>query len=271
MAINWKICFMINRNLFLSLIFILVCFSLTASPVLAAVSYEKEELVSSTIKKWKPKIPVNEFPSHQPSIASGKEVYAMHCSMCHGHEPKDGFLSKELLRSKSPEEQYISIKNGNGKGMPAFKNKLSRDEIWDALMYVRAEILGYYPLNSEELSKMNSIFGGNCAVCHGTRGQGDGPLHKSLNPVPANFTMFQRLYTRSDNRLHKEITHGIPWTAMPAWHNRIDFNQNYKFDEEVIWKLVTYVRQFGFSQEFDRLDTGRKKLEAYKKSIGETK
>ena len=58
---------------------------------------------------------------------------------------------------------------------------------------------------------------------------------------------------------------------MPAWHNRIDFNQNYKFDEEMIWKLVTYVRQFGFSQEFDRLDTGRKKLEAYKKSIGETK
>ena len=52
-------------------------------------------------------------------------------------------------------------------------------------------------------------------------------------------------------------------------HN--DFNQNYKFDDEMIWKLVTYVRQFGFSQEIDRLDIGRQKLKDYEKSIGKGK
>jgi mono/diheme cytochrome c family protein len=261
---------MLSKNLALCLIITLLFGSALASSISAAVSYEKEELVSSTIKKWQPKISANEFPSHQPSIESGKEVYKMNCAMCHGHEPNE-VLTKDQLRSKSPEEQYIIIKNGNAKGMPAFKNKLSRDEMWDALMYVRAGVLGYYPLNSDELAKMNAIFGGNCAVCHGTRGHGDGPLHKSLNPMPANFNMFQRLYTRSDNRLHKELTHGIPWTAMPAWKNRVDFNQNYKFDDEMIWKLVTYVRQFGFSQEIDRLDIGRQKLKDYEKSIGKGK
>ena len=39
----------------------------------------------------------------------------------------------------------------------------------------------------------------------------------------------------------------------------------------MIWKLVTYVRQFGFSQEIDRLDIGRQKLKDYEKSIGKGK
>ena len=42
-----------------------------------------------------------------------------------------------------------------------------------------------------------------------------------------------------------------------------------KFDEEMIWKLVRYVRQFSHTQEKDRLDLGREKLQEYKKSIGE--
>ena len=143
---------MLSKNLALCLIITLLFGSALASSISAAVSYEKEELVSSTIKKWQPKISANEFPSHQPSIESGKEVYKMNCAMCHGHEPNE-VLTKDQLRSKSPEEQYIIIKNGNAKGMPAFKNKLSRDEMWDALMYVRAGVLGYYPLNSDELAK----------------------------------------------------------------------------------------------------------------------
>ena len=38
-----------------------------------------------------------------------------------------------MMRARSPEEQYDILKNGNNKGMPAFKDKLSRDEMWDAL------------------------------------------------------------------------------------------------------------------------------------------
>lgn len=251
----------------IKLIILISVFTVSLNAAKAAESYEKEVLGSSLVMPWDPKLALNEFPSHDPSIESGKWVYKQNCAQCHGDSPKDGFLSKKMMRARSPEEQYETIKNGNAKGMPAFKEKLSRDEMWDALMYTRSEILGYYKLNSDELAKMSSIFGGNCAVCHGTRGHGDGNLHKALKPMPANFNMFERLYTRSDNKLHKEITHGIPWTAMPAWKNRIDFDQGYKFDEEMIWKLVRYVRQFGFSQELDRLDQGRKNLEEYKKSL----
>jgi hypothetical protein len=83
--------------------------------------------------------------------------------------------------------------------------------------------------------------------------------------------MFRRLYTRSDEKLFNEITYGIPWTAMPAWKNRHDFDKQTNFDEELIWKLVRYVRQFSFSQEVDRLQIGRERLEEYKRSIGESK
>jgi mono/diheme cytochrome c family protein len=151
-----------------------------------------------------------------------------------------------------------------------FAGKLDTSARWDSIQFLNANVLGYYEVGSAELAQMDSIFGGNCAVCHGTRGQGDGNLHKKLYPPPANFTMSKRLYTRTDEKLFNEITHGIPWTAMPAWKNRYDFDKKVYFDDQMIWKLVRYVRQFGFTQELDRLDVGREKLDKYKKEL-ETK
>ena len=58
---------------------------------------------------------------------------------------------------------------------------------------------------------------------------------------------------------------------MPAWKDRHDFDKQEDFTPELIWKLVRYVRSFGYSQEVDRLDIGRQKLEKYKESVGEVK
>lgn len=211
-----------------------------------------------------------DWPTHDPSLVKGSQVFKANCASCHAKaDGKPGRIhNKEYMRTRSPIEQYETLMTGNKKGMPSFKDNLNREERWDALLYMRAEILGYYPLNSADLAEMDKIFGANCAVCHGTRGHGDGPLHKSLEPMPANFNQFSRLYTRTDNKLHHEISHGIPWTAMPAWKDRRDFDLHYSFDNKMVWKLVRYVRQFGHTQEVDRLDKGRQKIEEYKAKIG---
>jgi len=210
-----------------------------------------------------------EYPSHDPSILKGKDIYKANCASCHANAAggPDRLLTKEYLRSRSPQEQYQTIVHGNEAGMPSFRDSLTREQRWDVLMYIRSAVLGYFPLNSEELSNMEKIFGANCAVCHGTRGDGDGPLHKSLQPPPADFNMFSRLYTRSDNKIFDEISNGIPWTAMPAWKDRYDYDLHYAFDDELRWKLVNYVRQFGFSQEVFRLDEGRQRIAEYKAKL----
>ena len=253
----------------ISLVIILI---LCAQQLVSAKS--KTGLASSLIVKWQPGYdtticPSFRYPSHPPSLLTGEKVFKQNCASCHSISN----TSKAKFRKVTPEKHLEMVCGGKGDGSHAFagkgKGKLGIDQMWDSLMYFRANVLGYYKENSQELADMNAIFGGNCAVCHGTRGHGDGNLHKSLYPPPANFTMTERLYTRTDEKLFNELMYGIPWTAMPAWKNRYDFDKKIKFDEEMIWKLVRYVRQFSHTQEKDRLDLGREKLQEYKKSIGE--
>ena len=242
----------------------------------AAFAKSRTGLASTLIHEWESEVdrkicPSFRYPSHQPSLVTGEKVFKQNCQSC--HVPSSSY--KAAFRKETPEKQFEFVCGGNGTGVHSFagkgNGKLGIDEMWDSLLYFRANVLGYYKANSQELADMNATFGGNCAVCHGTRGQGDGNLHKSLYPPPANFTMFQRLYTRTDEKLFNEIRYGIPWTAMPAWKDRYDFDKKIKFNDEMIWKLVRYVRQFGHAQEKDRLDLGRERLEEYKKSIGEVK
>lgn len=253
---------------------ILLTLLITALAGSSVSAVSKTGLSSSLINEWESEVsreicPDFRYPSYQPSILKGEEIYKANCASCHGSTPQG---NKAKLRTQTVEENFEFICGGDGTAATKnhkFAGKLDQGQRWDALMYYRANILGYYKTNSQELATMDALFGGNCAVCHGTRGQGDGNLHKSLYPAPANFTMSKRLFTRSDEKLFNEITYGIPWTAMPAWKNRYEFDKQMNFDDEMIWKLVRYVRQFAFSQELDRLDVGRIKLEKYKESIGE--
>jgi mono/diheme cytochrome c family protein len=246
----------------------LVFFSGLISTVKAA---SKTGLESSLIKEWHSEVDRSKckdfrYPSYEPSIATGEGVYKANCAKCHGASPS---ASVEAFRKTSPEKQFEFVCGGDPKGAHKFASTLTIDERWDSLIYMRSNVLGYFKDGSPELAEMDALFGGNCAVCHGTRGQGDGNLHKSLLPPPANFKMFKRLYTRSDDKLFNEVAHGIPWTAMPAWYNRHDFDKGQTFDQELIWKLVRYVRQFSSNQSIDRLDEGKAKLGAYKAKLGE--
>ena len=183
-----------------------------------------------------------EYPTKNPSVVEGKKIFESNCASCH-----NSAFTKEYVNKVSPSQLFKIVTSD--KSHPSFKDKLSIKERWDAVMYLRYQVFGL----PEKMDDLKTRFGASCAVCHGTRGHADGSLHYYLNPPPANFTQFSRLYEKTDEKIFEEISNGIPWTAMPPWKNRVDKDKHFEFDDAFRWELVKYVRHFGYSTEADLL------------------
>lgn len=212
------------------------------------------------------------FPDAVPSVADGSVYWKQNnCASCHGEAGKGGSAAVDLsnaewMRARKPVDQYMVIAFGKGKeyktptltetahgGAPepqvkrefqheAYASKLSRRQIWDLVFYARS--LAVPLLLKEDWDKLKVVFGANCAICHGTRGAGDGPLNKGLvlQPAPANFNQFDRFYDRTDEMLWDHIANGIKWEGMPNFLGKKD--KDFKFNAENIWNLVQFVRNF---------------------------
>ena len=79
-----------------------------------------------------------------------------------------------------------------------------------------------------------------CWFCHGTRGDGNGPLAKSLSPAPRDFVRagYKLRTTASgsiptDQDIFLTITRGVPGTHMPGWHT---------LSEKERWQLVAFLK-----------------------------
>ena len=187
------------------------------------------------------------YPTKDPSIVEGKKLFSQNCASCHSFGTGKNPFTLKYVNSVTPAHIFKTITSSEKH--PSFKDKLNRQQRWDAVMYLRYELFGL----PKDYDDIKTKFGGNCAVCHGTRGFADGPLHYYLNPLPANFNQFDRLYEKTDEKIFDEISNGIPWTAMPPWANRVDKDKHYTFDESFRWELVKYIRYFGYSTEKDPL------------------
>lgn len=229
----------------------------------------EEKLASAEVTKGLEK-PI--FPDAVPSVADGSVYWKQNnCASCHGEVGKGGSAAVDLsnaewMRARKPADQYMVIAFGKGKEykMPtltetahggaaepevkrefeheAFAGKLSRRQIWDLVFYARS--LAIPCLLKADYDKLKVVFGANCAICHGTRGAGDGPLNKGLvlQPAPANFNQFDRFYDRTDEMLWDHIANGIKWEGMPNFLGKKD--KDFKFTAENIWMLVQFVRNF---------------------------
>jgi mono/diheme cytochrome c family protein len=199
------------------------------------------------------------FPDDDPSVPDGKAVWVnmtknpqANCASCHGINGEGSekttlnFTDKEVMRNLKPVDQFETIWLGKN-GHPALHGLVSRRDAWNLVFYVRS--LAVPPLTDKEVLEVSAVFGSNCAVCHGTKGYGDGPLGHNLEPQPANFQNFSRFYDRTDAVLWDHIANGIKWEGMPNFLNKQDKAKNITFDKEYIWKLVQYVRHFHESTE----------------------
>jgi mono/diheme cytochrome c family protein len=63
------------------------------------------------------------------------------------------------------------------------------------------------------------VYETNCASCHGTGGEGDGPAGKNLDPRPANIARLGRMPMAGDGYLYWTVAEGGPpvGSAMPAF------------------------------------------------------
>jgi mono/diheme cytochrome c family protein len=93
-------------------------------------------------------------PVDPPSIAAGGKLYAELCAACHGRDgmgggepgravsPSPALLAYMIRRPISVDEYLLWAISDGGKQfeseMPAFKDKLSRDDIWRVIAYMRA-------------------------------------------------------------------------------------------------------------------------------------
>jgi mono/diheme cytochrome c family protein len=193
------------------------------------------------------------YPDDDPSVPNGKVVYQkLSCAECHGEngQPVAGkatidLSNKDYMRKQKPIDQYMFLAFGkDGVKHPATLDKVSTQQTWNLTFYVRN--LANPLLSKADYDAVTPVYGANCAVCHGPKGFGDGPLNKYnvLEPNPANFQNFKRFYDRTDDVLWDHIANGIKWEGMPNFLGKEDKAKNVKFDEDYIWKLVSYVRAF---------------------------
>ncbi|HEU0022819.1 MAG TPA: copper resistance protein CopC, partial [Dehalococcoidia bacterium] len=95
-----------------------------------------------------------------------------------------------------------------------------------------------FPSNAQSLESGQQVYAGNCQVCHGVGGQGDGPEAAGLDSPPLDLVVHVPLHPDGD--LFHFIQDGISGTAMPAWRG--------KLTDAEIWHVVNYIKTFGPAQ-----------------------
>jgi len=224
------------------------------------------------------------FPSQSPSLMRGREVFQSQCVKCHAQGYWQTDKVKHDLAYTTPIDTYLMLTTGKGPAVemptaqrrqvlpanhPGFRDAMSRDDRWAVIFYTRY-LAGAGDIQSPDpKTDVAAIFGGNCAVCHGTKGQADGPLYtaktgnhelhdgtqvKNLMPAPANFRQYNRLYNRTDSQLLKYVCEGIYPSAMPAWFGNVNVDKDsgkitYIFDDKLISNLVRHVRSLSYTND----------------------
>lgn len=196
------------------------------------------------------------FPSRPPRLSQGQKIFNQNCASCH----TGGTANYSKIKSQKPIDQYLLLTRGDN-NHPVFKN-MTRDQRWEAVFYYRY-IAGEGKFTRKK-AEVDSIFGANCAVCHGSKGFADGPLYtghasahelgmapvkNAFYPPPANFHSYGRMYNRTNDQLVKFINEGIYPSAMPSWKGRVDKDRGFVFDDPLILDLVKVVRSFGYEND----------------------
>jgi mono/diheme cytochrome c family protein len=128
------------RKLLLGLIFVTLCV------VAVSAYYENRPWKVPEDAKRRP----NPIQLSAPALAAGRYIYMDKCTQCHGQTGKgDGpdaasyypsptsLVDAKHMSSVTDGEVFYQISQGR-KPMPAFKKKLSEEQRWELVLYVRS-------------------------------------------------------------------------------------------------------------------------------------
>ncbi|MFN8614890.1 MAG: c-type cytochrome [Vampirovibrionales bacterium] len=223
------------------------------------------------------------YPSRPPSLKHGKEIFTKNCVACHAPSFfQQSGVQKNLLYS-TPIDLYILLTTGKAPVLkketdthknlhiathPAFSSTLSRDDRWAVIFYARY-LAGAGDIRHAAVPNHDpdvaAVYGANCAVCHGKKGEANGPLHTGhpskhelqggkvhsglFYPAPARFTQYDRVFNRTDAQWFKYLAEGIYPSGMPAWLGNQDKDKHYVFDETLLWMLVKHLRVLAIAND----------------------
>ncbi len=193
--------------------------------------------------------PATGYPLEAPDMALGAQLYAQHCTACHGERGQgDGplvqsgqiatapadFTDPATASGQRPTDWYATITNGSIENlMPPWRESLSEAERWAVAMYTYT--LAYQP---DSLALGQEIWTANCAECHGATGRGDGPEAANINRPIGDLTDQAELVTLSDSALYNLVTEGTG-ESMPAFADDLS--------EEQRRAVVSYLRTFSLA------------------------
>jgi mono/diheme cytochrome c family protein len=125
-----------------------------------------------------------------------------------------------------------SIPTDGGEIVPEPKN----DQDFDDMKSAAAAIVNPIPAELDSIARGKVFYGINCFVCHGTSGQGDGPVGlKFLEKAPVDLN---DAYTQdqSDGELFFTLTRGR--AKMPFYRDAMNQSER--------WDVINYIRsEFG--------------------------
>ncbi|MEO5788222.1 cytochrome c/FTR1 family iron permease [Gelidibacter sp.] len=95
-----------------------------------------------------------------------------------------------------------------------------------------------------DASKGKALYAINCASCHGTKGNGDGPWAEGLDPAPSDFNDSDLMRQVSPFQAYNTIKLGVNGTSMRAFS---------ELTEDQLWDLAFYIKAIRFQD--DQTDT----------------
>jgi mono/diheme cytochrome c family protein len=172
-------------------------------------------------------------------------LFLSYCSVCHGEKGDGRSRAQNSLNppprdftntpsERLPRSQMIeAVTNGRaGTAMAAWKTQLQPQQIEAVVDYVRTTFMP--AAVATQSSRGRQVFGKNCSVCHGEKGDGRSRAQNSLNPPPRDFTAAAARAELSAQRMFTSVTYGRADTAMAGFQSRLS--------PEDIRAVVAYIR-----------------------------
>jgi mono/diheme cytochrome c family protein len=224
----------------------------------------RELLTSDEI--WDVVFYVWRFSTDAETLAHGQQIYETDCQVCHGIDGTGEVLGAadltdlRFVDDQAPRDFYLITTQGKG-SMPAWQARLSQDERWAVIDYVRTfsydptipgEVAAAPPptaaveeivCDQEYLSQANPfdwndpaaniagqvIYDQACAMCHGVDGSGGIPGA----PDYTNSEITEDLRANSGEKLCI-VADGSK--SMPGWKEILT--------DEQMWEALTYIYSF---------------------------